>query len=83
MDTDKNSTEVFTSALPNSTDPRWRRMPSTGAKVAQFSRSSIIRAVDAGLVRTRLVRLPGSRRGMRFISESDLSSLIEKAPASF
>ncbi len=56
--------------------PRWERLPSPGSKLEQFSRSTILRFIDAGLIKSKLVSLPGAKRGMRFVDANGLRTII-------
>lgn len=63
-------------------DPLWERMPGPGKKLDGFSRDSLYRGVERGLIRFRSVKLrPDAKRGVPFISRADIRKLIENSPS--
>jgi len=58
---------------------RWMRMPNKpGERIQGFSRAGIYRLIDAGKIRTAVIRQPGCTKGIRLIWEASLVAVIEK-----
>ena len=61
-------------------DPLWERMPLPGHKLEGLSRHSLYRAIHAGSVRWRRVKLrPNAKRSISYVSRFDILQLIENA----
>ena len=57
----------------------WSRLPSPKQKFMGASRSTILRLIEIGQVRSSTVKLPGRGRGIRYFATNDFSDLIEKS----
>jgi hypothetical protein len=64
--------------VPPTDDPKWVRMPTAGEKLEGLSRHSLYRAIQAGRIRFRSVKLrPDAKRGIPYVAHSDILRLID------
>ncbi len=57
----------------------WTRLPNKpGEKIQGFSRAGVYGLINAGLIRTAVIRQPGKTTGIRLIWEQSLVDYIER-----